>query len=199
MIWKSRVASVPPRRTASNLIDLLHHIIRQPIKSDQYEYQAFIFLYAAHCLFLMQQTRLWEGHCGMGSDRFSRHLDGFKVRTTGSVGNIRRHRIGQPVLPEQQKRTIIRCHTESGKSPCLIQTVLFRLYGSRKKPESNGCHESHVPAPWQYGSYRQDIKMQVCHRPATLRGAAEKDGFFPIVPRHGKMYRQTKADKQIIR
>lgn len=43
--------------------------------------------------------------------------------------------------------TIIRCHTESGKSPCLIQTVLFRLYGSRKKPESNGCHESHVPAP----------------------------------------------------
>lgn len=31
--------------------------------------------------------------------------------------------------------------------PCLIQTVLFRLYGSRKKPESNGCHESHVPAP----------------------------------------------------
>ena len=42
------MASVPPRRTASNLIDLLHHIIRQPIKSDQYEYQAFIFLYAAH-------------------------------------------------------------------------------------------------------------------------------------------------------
>ena len=33
------------------------------------------------------------------------------------------------------------------KPPCLIQTVLFRLYGSRKKPESNGCHESHVPAP----------------------------------------------------
>ena len=63
------------------------------------------------------------------------------------VLNRRRHRIGQPVLPEQQKRTIIRCHTESGKSPCLIQTVLFRLYGSRKKPESNGCHESHVPAP----------------------------------------------------
>lgn len=24
---------------------------------------------------------------------------------------------------------------------------VFRLYGSRKKPESNGCHESHVPAP----------------------------------------------------
>lgn len=68
----------------------------------------------------------------MGSDRFSRHLDGFKVRTTGSVGNRRRHRIGQPALPEQQKRTIIRCHTESGKPPCLIQTVLFRLYGSRK-------------------------------------------------------------------
>ena len=30
------------------------------------------------------------------------------------------------------------------------------------------------------------LKMQVCHRPATLRGAAEKDGFFPIVPRHWK-------------
>ena len=28
---------------------------------------------------------------------------------------------------------------------------------------------------------------------------AEKDGFFPIVSRHGKMYRQTKAGKQIIR
>ena len=38
-------------------------------------------------------------------------------------------------------------NNKSGKSPCLIQTVLFRLYGSRKKPESNGCHESHVPAP----------------------------------------------------
>ena len=63
------------------------------------------------------------------------------------VLETRRHRIGQPALPEQQKRTIIRCHTESGKPPCLIQTVLFRLYGSRKKPESNGCHESHVPAP----------------------------------------------------
>ena len=28
---------------ANNLIDLLHHIIRQPIKSSQYEYQALIF------------------------------------------------------------------------------------------------------------------------------------------------------------
>ena len=56
-----------------------------------------------------------------------------------------------------------------------------------------------MKAMYLHGSYRQDIKMQVCHRPATLRGAAEKDGFFPIVPRHGKMYRQTKADKQIIR
>lgn len=39
--------------------------------------------------------------------------------------------------------------------------------------------------------------MQVCHRPATLRGAAEKDGFFPIVPRYGKMYRKTKVCQQI--
>ena len=38
-------------------------------------------------------------------------------------------------------------NNKSAQSPCLIQTVLFRLYGSRKKPESNGCHESHVPAP----------------------------------------------------
>ena len=41
-----------------------------------------------------------------------------------------------------------------------MKFYIWLVNGSRKKPESNGCHESHVPAPWQYGSYRQDIKMQ---------------------------------------
>ena len=32
---------------------------------------------------------------------------------------------------------------------------------------------------------------------SALRSAAEKDGFFPIVPRYGKMYRKTKVCQQI--
>lgn len=37
---------------------------------------------------------------------------------------------------------------QKAESPrALFKPSFFRLYGSRKKPESNGCHESHVPAP----------------------------------------------------
>ena len=44
----------------------------------------------------------------------------------------RRHRIGQPALPEQQKRTIIRCHTESGKPRALFKPS-FSAYMEAEK------------------------------------------------------------------
>ena len=170
------------RRTASNLIDLLHHIIRQPIKSDQYEYQAFIFCMLLIAFSSCSKPGYEKAIAEWVQDRFSRHLDGFKVRTTGSVGNRRRHRIGQPVLPEQQKAHNYPLSYRKAESPVPYSNRPFPPIWKPKKPESNGCHESHVPT--NRDSTEVIGKILKC-RYAIVQphsGCSRKDGFFPIVP-----------------
>ena len=67
----------------------------------------------------------------MGSDRFSRHLDGFKVRTTGSVGNRRRHRIGLCYL--NNKSAQLSAVIQKAESPRALFKPSFSAYMEAEK------------------------------------------------------------------
>lgn len=180
---------------ANNLIDLLHHIIRQPIKLGQYEYQTLIFLYAAHCLFLMQQPGYEKAIAEwVQTDSHGTWTDlKFELLEVLETENVT---VSDSLRHLNNKSAQLSAVIQKAESPRALFKPSFSAYMEAEKSmkETEAMYLNRDSA-----EVIGKIEMQVCHRPTTFRGTAEKNGFFPIVPRHGEMYRKTKACKQIIR